>query len=410
MDFITEKRSTAVNKLLCIILLLFSTCGFCATSATATTGIIPGAEQTDAYLPLLKDKRVAVFANNTSLVGKKHLVDVLLKNHIHVVKIFAPEHGFRGKANAGAHIHDTIDDRTGLPIISLYGEKLAPTPQDLKNIDVIVFDVQDVGVRFYTYISSLQKIMEAAVENDKPLIILDRPNPNGFYVDGPVLDPKYKSFTGMQPVPIVYGMTIGEYAKMLVGQQWLDVDPKSAASLLALTVIPVLNYTHASLYVPPVSPSPNLPDIQSIYLYPSIGLMEATVMSVGRGTNKPFQMFGHPSLHTNFGFKPVSNSAEKYPLYENEICYGWDLRGSPKTTLKRIANKLQIHYLMLAYQRFPDKDKFFGHNASRALGKNNLPSQLADNMSEESIRKSWEPKLSEFKLIRKKYLLYKDFE
>ena len=392
-----------MKKLLSLILLLFST-----ITLAATETITPGAEQTSAYLPLLKGKKVAVFGNNTSRVGNKMLVDVLLKNHVHVTKIFAPEHGFRGKADAGAHIHDTVDDRTGLPIVSLYGEKLAPTPEDLKNVDVIVFDIQDVGVRFYTYISSLQKIMEAAVRNNKEVIILDRPNPNGFYVDGPVLDTKYKSFTGLQPVPVVYGMTIGEYAKMLVGQEWLDVEPKSAAKTLALTVIPVLNYTHKSLYVPPIPPSPNLPDIQSIYLYPSIGLLEATVMSVGRGTNKPFQMFGHPLIHSNFGFKPVSKPGEKYPLYENEICYGWDLRGSPGTTLKRIAGKLQIHYAMLAYQRFPDKEKFFGHTSHGV--KNNFPSQFAANMSEGEIRKSWEPKLSEFKAIRKQYLLYQDFE
>jgi uncharacterized protein YbbC (DUF1343 family) len=393
-----------MKKFLLLCLMLFTSTAFCATAQT----IIPGAEQTDLYLPLLKDKQVAVFANNTSMVGKKHLVDVLLSNHIHLVKIFVPEHGFRGKEDAGTHIHDTYDARTGIKIVSLYGEKLAPTPEDLKNVDVIVFDVQDVGVRFYTYISSLQKIMEAAVENDKPVIILDRPNPNGFYVDGPVLDMKYKSFTGMQPVPIVYGMTIGEYAKMLVGQEWLEVTPKEAAKNLALTVIPVRNYTHASLYVPPVRPSPNLPDIQSIYYYPSIALMESTVMSVGRGTPKPFEMFGHPALRTNFGFKPVTMPGSKHPPFENEICYGWDLRGSPKNVLKRINNKLQIRYLMQAYKSFPDKDQFFGHTIKNTIGKNNLPSQLAENMSEVQIRASWEPKLSEFKEIRKKYLLYPD--
>jgi uncharacterized protein YbbC (DUF1343 family) len=404
MDSITQKRSDAMKKLLLLCLMLFSSIGFCATTQT----IIPGAEQTELYLPLLKDKKVAVFANHTSLVGKKHLVDVLLSNHIHVSKIFVPEHGFRGNEDAGKHIHDTVDPRTGIKIVSLYGEKLAPTAEDLKNVDVIVFDVQDVGVRFYTYISSLQKIMEAALENDKPVIILDRPNPNGFYVDGPVLDMKYKSFTGMQPIPIVYGMTIGEYAKMLVGEQWLEVTPKEDAKNLALTVIPVRNYTHASLYVPPVKPSPNLPDIQSIYYYPSIALMESTVMSVGRGTPKPFEMFGHPALHTNFGFKPVTMPGAKHPPFENEICYGWDLRGSPRTVLKRINNKLQIRYLMQAYKSFPDKDQFFDHTIKNTIGKNNFPSQLAENMSETQIRQSWEPKLSEFKEIRKKYLLYPD--
>ncbi|MES2218798.1 MAG: DUF1343 domain-containing protein [Pseudomonadota bacterium] len=394
-----------MKKFFLLFLMLFVNCAF----GTPEQTVITGAEQTELYLPQLAGKKVAVFANNTSLVGKKHLVDVLLKNHIHITKIFVPEHGFRGNEEGGKHIHDSYDPRTGIRIVSLYGEKLKPTPEDLKNVDVIVFDVQDVGVRFYTYISSLQKIMEAAVDNNKPLIILDRPNPNGFYVDGPVLDPKFKSFTGLQPIPIVYGMTIGEYAKMLVGQEWLDVTPKSAAKTLALTIIPVRNYTHATLYVPPVRPSPNLPDIQSIYYYPSIGLMESTVMSVGRGTPRPFEMFGHPALRTNFGFKPVTMPATKHPPFENEICYGWDLRGSPKTILKRINNKLQIRYIMLAYKKFPDKDQFFGHSINRGMDKNNLPAQLADNMSEAAIRKSWEPKLTEFKEIRKKYLLYPDF-
>jgi uncharacterized protein YbbC (DUF1343 family) len=255
----------------------------------------------------------------------------------------------------------------------------------------------------------LQKVMEAAIENNKPLIVLDRPNPNGFYVDGPVLDAKNKSFTGMQPIPIVYGMTIGEYAKMLVGEQWLQVTPKTAANKLQLTIVTCRNYTHKSLYVPPIPPSPNLPDIQSIYWYPSIGMMESTILSVGRGTPKPFQMFGHPDLHTNFGFKPTPRPEATEPPYANKECYGWDLRGNPRLTLKRIDNHLQIKYMILAYQQFPDKDKFFGHGVIQTAGKNTLPQQLAANMSEATIRQSWEPKLSEFKQIRKKYLLYQDF-
>jgi uncharacterized protein YbbC (DUF1343 family) len=393
-----------VKKLLLLLLLIFS------PLALAAEEILAGADQINQYLPLLKGKKVAVFANHSSRVGKKLLIDVLVKNGVHVTKIFVPEHGFRGDVDAGVSIHNTVDARTGIPIVSLYGDKTKPTPQDLKNVDIILFDIQDVGVRFYTYISSLQKIMEAAIENDKPLIILDRPNPNGFYVDGPVLNPKYKSFTGMQPIPIVYGMTMGEYARMLVGEQWLEVTPKTRAQDLKLTVISCAHYTHKSLYVPPVAPSPNLPDIQSIYLYPSIGLLEGTVLSVGRGTNKPFQMFGHPSMKSNFGFKPVSMPGAKYPAFENEICYGWDLRSSPRNTLKRVDNKLQIRYMIQAYKHFPDKDRFFGHSINRAVGKNNLPEQIASNMSESAIRKSWEPQLTEFKQIRKKYLLYQDFE
>jgi uncharacterized protein YbbC (DUF1343 family) len=302
LDSVTEKE-IIMRQLLFIFLFLLCTFGF---SAPAMQTIQPGATQINLYLPLLKGKRVAVFANQTSMIGKKHLIDVLLAHGITVTKIFVPEHGFRGDADAGDHIKNAVDAKTGIPIVSLYGRKLKPDAKDLRDVDVLIFDIQDVGVRFYTYISSLQKLMEAAIENDKPLIILDRPNPNGFYVDGPVLDPKYKSFTGMQPIPIVYGMTEGEYAKMLVGEEWLDVTPKARAHDLQLTVIPCAHYTHKSLYEPPVRPSPNLPNIQSIYLYPSIGLMEATVLSVGRGTSTPFQVFGHPAIKNNFSFTPRS--------------------------------------------------------------------------------------------------------
>jgi len=238
---------------------------FFYSTAFAVAPIQPGAEQFDLYLPLLKNKRVGLFANHSSLVHGVPLVDELIKHHIHVVKLFAPEHGFRGDVDE--KVNDSVDNKTGLPIISLYGKKLAPTADDLRDVDILVFDIQDVGVRFYTYISSLQKLMEAAVKNNKPLIILDRPNPNGFYVDGPVLERKYQSFTGMQPIPVVYGMTMGEYARMLVGEQWLHTVPKEKAQQLKLTVISCKNYTHKSLYVPPVKPSPNLPNIQSIYLY-----------------------------------------------------------------------------------------------------------------------------------------------
>jgi uncharacterized protein YbbC (DUF1343 family) len=389
--------------LLLIILLALSPLAY------ANSVIKPGAEQTSLYLPLLKNKRVAVFANNTSRVGNKSLIDVLLQHHITISKIFVPEHGFRGDADAGNHIHDSIDVATGIPLISLYGKKLKPTPEDLANVDIIVFDIQDVGVRFYTYISSLQKIMEAALENNKPLIVLDRPNPNGFYVDGPVLDPKHKSFTGMQPIPIVYGMTEGEYAKMLVGEEWLNEAPAARAKLLKLYVIPCRHYTHKSLYVPPIKPSPNLPNIQSIYLYPSIGLLEATSMSVGRGTHKPFQYFGHPDLKTAFSFVPKSIPGSENPTYKDKICHGWDLEGSPQKVLKEVNHRLQIKYMMQAYAAFPNKDKFFGCNVSNAIGKNNLVGLIASGASEQQIRQSWEPQLSEFKKIRKKYLLYQDF-
>jgi len=384
-----------------ILLLLFSTVAFGSLHP-----IQVGAEQIHNYLPILKGKKVGVFANQSSLINQTHLVDELLRQHIHVVKIFAPEHGFRGDVDD--RIHDSIDEKTGIPIISLYGKKLKPTPKDLQDIDILVFDIQDVGVRFYTYISSLQKLMESAVDNNKPIIILDRPNPNGFYVDGPVLDLKYKSFTGMQPIPIVYGMTIGEYAKMLVGEQWLDVTPKSRAKKINLTIIPCVNYTHQSLYEPSIKPSPNLPDIQSIYLYPSIGLLEGTALSVGRGTDKPFQVFGHPLLPTKFGFIPTSRKWAKFPLFDNQVCHGWNLAGSKQAVLKKINHKLQIKYLIEAYHLFPDKNNFF-KGFDYASGDDILATQIQSGKKEAEIRKSWQPKLIKFRKIRKKYLIYRDF-
>lgn len=390
-----------MKTLLFILLLLFSITGFCENVHIQT-----GAERLQIYLPLLKGKRVGVFANNTSLIGHTHLVDELLKHHIRVTKIFAPEHGFRGEVDT--KIDDTIDKKTGIPIISLYGKKLKPTHEDLQDIDILVFDIQDVGVRFYTYISSLQKLMESAVVNKKPLIILDRPNPNGFYVDGPTLDLKYKSFTGMQPIPLVYGMTIGEYAKMLIGEGWLDVTPKSKAKSLQLVVIPCRHYTHKSLYEPPVKPSPNLPSIQSIYLYPSIGLLEGTVLSVGRGTNKPFQVFGHPLLPTQFTFVPTATTWSDSPLYKNQVCHGWNLAGNKKEVLKKINKKLQISYLINSYRLYPDKKHFF-EGFNYAAGNSLLAEQIKAGKSEAEIRKSWKTQLIKFKKIRKKYLIYRDF-
>lgn len=367
-----------------------------------------GAEQTNLYLPLLQGKKVGVFVNQTSRVGKTHIIDVLLSHGVQVTKIFVPEHGFRGDADDGDKIENSKDAKTGIPIVSLYGHKVKPTANDLKDVDILIFDIQDVGVRFYTFISSLQRLMEAAVENNKPLIILDRPNPNGFYVDGPVMNPKYKSFTGMQPIPIVHGMTIGEYAKMLVGEEWLDVTPRSRAKSLMLTVIPNAHYTHKSLYEPPVPPSPNLPDIKSIYWYPSIGIMEGTAMSVGRGTAAPFQMFGHPDIRTAFTFIPSPREGARHPAYESRVCHGWNLAGSRSETLKKIDGKLQIQYLIAAYQAFPDKKRFFAIGNSDS-DMNVLMRQIRDGLSESDIRKSWEPRLSEFKKIRKRYLLYPDF-
>jgi uncharacterized protein YbbC (DUF1343 family) len=385
---------------------------------------ITGADRIPVYLPYLKGKTVAVFANPTSVVNGTHLVDTLLKSNIKIVKIFGPEHGFRGDADAGEHVNDVTDKKTGIPVISLYGEHKKPTPADLKDIDVLVFDIQDVGVRFYTYISSLQYFLEAALENHKPLLILDRPNPNGFYVDGPVLDMKFKSFVGMQPVPIVYGMTIGEYALMLAGENWLSKEANAinaynitteptADTPFHVTVIKCKNYDHTTKYLLPVNPSPNLKQMQSIYCYPSTCFFEGTVMSEGRGTDFPFQVFGHPGLPKNlYSFIPMPNAGAKSSKCFFQTCYGWNITGSNGEVLQKLNGKIQLHYFIDAYKLFPGKDSFFLKNnfINKLAGNDIFQQQIKDGLSEELIRKSWEPQLSDFKKIRKKYLLYADFE
>ena len=385
--------------------------------------IVPGAERMETYLPLLKGKTVAVFANQTSLVKGSHLVDTLVKRGIKVVKIFGPEHGFRGVADAGEHVDDVKDKKTGIPVVSLYGEHRKPTAEDFKGIDILIFDIQDVGVRFYTYISSLEYYLEAALENHKPLIILDRPNPNGFYVDGPVLDPKFKSFVGMQPIPIVYGMTVGEYALMLAGEKWLSAKA-NAVNVYNLTTQPTVdtpfhvtvikckNYDHNSLYVLPVMPSPNIKTMQAIYLYPSTCLIEGTVLSEGRGTDAPFQIYGHPALPKNlYAFTPRPNAGAKSSKCFYQQCYGWYIAGSNEEIIKQVNNRIQLKYLLDAYKIFPGKDSFFLKNnfINTLAGNNALMRQVKEEKTEAAIRQSWEPALTNFKTIRKKYLLYKDF-
>ncbi|HRH59332.1 MAG TPA: DUF1343 domain-containing protein [Chitinophagaceae bacterium] len=394
--------------------------------------ILPGAYQTAQYLPLLKDKRIGILANQTSVIGNVHLIDTLLTLGVKVTKIFAPEHGFRGSADAGESVATYTDKQTGITVVSLYGKKLKPVGTDLKDVDVLLFDIQDVGVRFYTYISTLQYYIESAIQNDLPLIILDRPNPNGFYVDGSVLDTAYESFVGMQPVPVVYGMTIGEYAKMLLGEKWLSRkyerkqdDKISLGELLgfenesknfSLTVIPCKNYTHKSRYELPVKPSPNLADIHSIYWYPSTCFFEGTVLSEGRGTEHPFCIFGHPQLpDTLFSFTPVSKDGAVHPKLENQKCYGWNVYDINNN------GRLQLQWLLQAYQLFPDKNNFFikpkKFNASaqdyffnKLAGSDKLMQQIIAGKTEKEIRESWQPELDAFKKIRKKYLLYADFE
>ncbi len=376
--------------------------------------IITGAEQTDLYLHLLKGKSVGVFANQTSMIQQTHLVDSLHTLGVHIVKIFGPEHGFRGSAGAGEHVNNSIDEKTDIPIVSLYGNHKKPSSDDLADIDVMLFDIQDVGVRFYTYISSLQYCMEACVENNKQLIILDRPNPNGFYVDGPVLDTACRSFVGMQPIPVVYGMTIGEYALMLYGEKWLALNTVSLQPPTDwMKVIPCKNYDHQTLYSLPVNPSPNLKQMQSIYWYPSICFFEGTIFSEGRGTSTPFQVFGHPLLPENlYTFTPMPNQGAKSSKCFYQKCHGWNLSGTTEEVLKKTGKKIQIKYLLDAYKLFSGKDSFFLKNNffNNLAGNDILMNQIKKGCTEKEIRKSWEHDLIRFKAIRKKYLLYADFE
>ncbi len=383
------------------------------TKPHKTTIIKTGAESTELYLPLLKGKRVAVVANQTSVIFKEikrkntensafsHVVDSLLALQVNVVKVFAPEHGFRGKADAGEHVHDGVDTKTGLTITSLYGKNRKPHPEQLKNIDVVVFDIQDVGVRFYTYISTLAYLMEACAEANIPVIVLDRPNPNGHYIDGPVLEKAFKSFVGMHKVPIVYGMTIGEYGTMINGEKWLANNIKCD-----LTVIPLKNYTHKSEYDLPIKPSPNLPNAQSINLYPSLCLFEGTNVSIGRGTEMQFQIVGspfHQLKRHSFSFTPHPNFGSKYPKHKDKICYGYDVRNHQK--LSKIELKWLIDFYT-AHKNHSKEKTFFNKFFVKLSGTDKLQQQIKNGVSEKDIRKSWEKELIDFKKIRAKYLMY----
>lgn len=372
--------------------------------------LMTGAEQTSLYVPMLKGKRVGMVLNPTSIIGNKHSVDSLRSLGINIVKVFGPEHGFRGQASDGAKIQNDIDAKTGIPIISLYGTHTKPTPEDLKGIDIMIFDIQDVGARFYTYISTLHFLMEACAENNIELMILDRPNPNASYIDGPILEEKYKSFIGMHPVPITHGMTIGEYARMINGEGWLKNKVQCR-----LNIIKMANYTHTTPYTLPVKPSPNLNTQQSILLYPSLCLFEGTVISVGRGTHFPFQVLGNPKLVNKykFSFTPVSiPGMSDAPLHQNEKCYGLDLRKYDTNHFFR-TGRLNLQWLIEMYKAYPEKDKFFDHklnkrmnNFDRLAGTESLKEQIIAGKTELEIRSSWEPSLSRYKLMRKKYLLY----
>ncbi|MFC2086396.1 exo-beta-N-acetylmuramidase NamZ domain-containing protein [Bacteroidota bacterium] len=366
-----------------------------------------GADQVEQYIHSLKNKKVAVVANQTSLIGKSHLVDTLISLGITVKKIFGPEHGFRGTKDAGEIFNNNIDLKTGMPVISLHGKHKKPQFEDLQDIDVIVFDIQDVGVRFYTYISTLQYVMEACAEQNIELLILDRPNPNGFYVDGPVLDTSYRSFLGLNPIPLVHGMTIGEMALMINGEGLLK-----NGIICNLKIIPCKNYNHNSKYILPVKPSPNLPTMASVYLYPSLGLFTGTHISMGRGTKHPFEIYGHPKLrNTDYSFIPVSiPGASKYPKFENEECYGFHLGN--KAALKILEEKqINLEWLISSYNDLNEQGiEFFNPYFPHHAGSEKLKEQIINGISIDEIRKSWEDDISKFKAIRKKYLLYKDFE
>lgn len=369
------------------------------------TQIVLGVERTQLYFPFLVDKKVAVVANHTSRIKNVHLVDSLISAGIKVVKIFTPEHGFRGRADAGETISDAVDVKTGLPIVSLYGNNKKPTEAQLEDVDVFLFDIQDVGARFYTYISSLHYVMEACAENNIPLIVLDRPNPNGFYVDGPVLQQAQQSFVGMHPVPVVHGMTIGEYAEMINGESWLN-----GGIHCDLKVVRMKNYDHSRKYQLPVKPSPNLPNMLSVYLYPSLCFFEGTAISVGRGTLFPFQQIGHPSLKTyNYFFIPKSMVGATDPKLEGQECFGYFFNAD--TVEKWLENpRINLDWLLEFYAAFEDKDEFFNSYFNLLAGNTELKKAIIAGKTADEIRKSWQKDLKEFKLIRKKYLLYEDFE
>jgi uncharacterized protein YbbC (DUF1343 family) len=367
-----------------------------------------GAQQIDSYLPKLKNKKIAFVTNASGIIGKQHIVDTLLKHKVNIVKIFGPEHGFRGTADAGEKVKSGKDAITNITVFSLYGSHKKPTKEDLKGVDIVIYDIQDVGVRFYTYISTMTYVMEACAENNKELIILDRPNPNGFYIDGPVMTDAYKSFLGLHNVPIVYGMTCGEYAQMVNGEGWLKNKVKCK-----LTVIPLLNYDRSKFVTGlPVKPSPNLPNDTAILLYPSLGLFEGTIISLGRGTDHPFQFIGSPfsdSGSFSFTFVPKSNNISKKPKYQDTLCFGIDM--SVKFEYLLNEKKIDLTILNMFYHHCINnkQEVFFDKNFNYHAGNEELKKQTMLSISPKEIRESWKPSIVLFKTIRKKYLIYKDF-
>ena len=376
-----------IKQIIFIILIMLT------TNITAQD-IINGANQMNRYISLLENKNIAIVANQTSMINSTHLVDSLLTKKIKIIKVFSPEHGFRGNADAGEIVENSIDKKTKIPIVSLYGKNKKPSKEQLNNIDIIIFDIQDVGARFYTYISTLHYVMEAASENKIKLIILDRPNPNGHYVDGPIREKKYKSFVGMHPVPIVHGMTIGEYAKMINGEKWVS-------KKCDLKIIELKNYSHNMRIDLTIKPSPNLPNSRAINLYPSLCLFEGTNVSVGRGTDYPFQHFGSPYLNNNYCFTPKSNYGSKNPKHNLTKCCGIDLR-NPINYYK----KINLSWIIFAYNHSSDQINFFNSFFDKLAGNEKLRKQIIEGKNENQIRNSWQQDLKKFKKLRKKYLIY----
>lgn len=372
-------------------------------SKSSPENIIMGAERTDLYFPLLKEKRVVVMSNQTGMVGKEHLVDMLIREGHNVVGIFSPEHGFRGTADAGEHVASSIDEKTGIPIWSLYGSGGGkPSADNMQKFDVLLFDLQDVGLRFYTYYASMARLMDACSEHGKKMIVLDRPNPNGMYVDGPILDMKHKSGVGWLPIPVVHGMTLGELAVMINGEKWLP-DGRQCD----LTVIPIDNYSHSTLYELPISPSPNLPNIHSIYLYPSTCLFEGTVMSLGRGTSFPFEVYGHPDYKgSDFTFTPRSVPGAKNPPLLDKLCYGVDLRNIPNEEI--IEKGFDLSYVIDAYNNLDIGDKFFTSFFEKLVGVDYIRQDIKAGKTADEIKAKWSEDVEMFKIQRKPYLLYEE--
>ncbi|MFA6701954.1 MAG: DUF1343 domain-containing protein [Dysgonamonadaceae bacterium] len=389
-----------MKKLLITFFLLIPAIILFATQKE-TAKVIVGAEQTDRYFPLLEGKKIAILSNQTGMAGNEHLVDLLIRNKFNVVGIFSPEHGFRGTADAGEHVENSVDEKTSVPIWSLYGgDGGKPSPDKMKEFDVLLFDLQDVGLRFYTYYASMARMMDACAEADKMMIILDRPNPNGFYVDGPILDMKHKSGVGWLPIPIVHGMTLGELAMMINGEKWLP-DGKTCD----ITVIPSLNYTHQTRYELPISPSPNLPNIHSIYLYPSTCLFEGTVVSLGRGTSFPFEAYGHPKYKgSDFSFTPRSVSGAKNPPLLDQKCYGVDLRMVSNNHIWE--NGFDLSYVIDAYNNLKMGDSFFTSFFEKLVGVDYIRKDIIAGKSAKEIKAKWACDVEQFKQQRRPYLLY----